>query len=49
MTYRARRAVINKRKVFAKHNNSEHSRCVEANRKAAKEVRRAKLIATKRN
>ena len=43
MTYRARRAVINKRKVFAKHKNSEHPRCVEANRKAAKEVRSAKL------
>ena len=43
MTYRARRAVINKRKVFARHRDSAHLRCVEANKKAAREVRSAKL------
>ena len=43
MTYGARRAVINKRKVFAKHKDGAHPRCVEANKRAAKEVRRAKF------
>ena len=43
MTYGARRAVINKRKVFAKYKDSAHPRCVEANKRAAKEVRRAKF------
>ena len=43
MTYGARRAVINKRKVFSKHKDSAHPRCVEANKRAAKEVRRAKF------
>ena len=43
MTYGARRAVINKRKVYAKHKDSAHPRCVEANKRAAREVRRAKL------
>ena len=43
MTYRARRAVINKRKVFARHRDSAHPRCVEANKKAVREVRSAKL------
>ena len=43
MTYGARRAVINKTKVFAKHKDSAHPRCVEANKRAAKELRRAKF------
>ena len=43
MTYGARRAVINKRKVFAKHKDSAHPRCVEANKKADKEIRKAKF------
>ena len=43
MTYGARRAVINKRKVFAKHRDGAHPRCVEANKRATKEVRRAKF------
>ena len=43
MTYRARRAVINKRKVFARHKESAHPSCREANKKAAREVRSAKL------
>ena len=43
MNYRARRAVINKRKVFARHRDSAHLRCVETNKKAAREVRSAKL------
>ena len=43
MTYKARKAVMNMRKVFAKHKDSGHPRCVEANRKATREVRSAKL------
>ena len=43
MTYRARKAGINKRKVFARHKDSAHPRCVEANKRAAQEVRNAKL------
>ena len=42
--------MINKRKVFAKHKNSEHPRCVEANRKAAKEDwLEVPSLATKKN
>ena len=43
MTYKARRAVINKRRIFARHKDSAHPRCKEANRNAAKEVRSAKF------
>jgi hypothetical protein len=43
MTFRARRAVINKRKVFARHKDSEHPSCREANKRAAREIRSAKL------
>ena len=43
MTYKARRAVINKRRVFARHKDSTHPRCKEANRNAAREVRLAKF------
>ena len=42
MTYKARRAVINKRRVFARHKDIAHLRCKEANRNAAREVRCAK-------
>ena len=34
---------MNKRKVFAKHKDSGHPRCVEANKRASREVRSAKL------
>ena len=43
MNYRARRAVTDKRRVFARHRDSAHPRCVEANKRAAREVRSAKL------
>ena len=43
MTFRAKRAVINKRKVFARHKDSDHPSCREANKKAAREIRSAKL------
>ena len=43
MMYKARKAVMNKRKVFAKHKDSGHPRCVEANKRASREVRSAKL------
>ena len=51
MTYRARKAVINKRKVFAKHKNSEHPRCVEANKKLRRQQKRLEVPSTamKRN
>jgi hypothetical protein len=42
-TYRTRRAVINKRKVFAKYKDCAHPRCVEAKMKASQEVRSAKF------
>ena len=43
MTYKARKAVMNERKVFAKHKDSGHPRCVEANKRASREVMSAKL------
>ena len=43
MTYKARKAVMNKRKVFAKHKDGGHPRCVEANKRASREVRSAKF------
>ena len=43
MTYKARIAVMNKRKVFARHKDGAHPSCREVNKKAAREVRSAEL------